>query len=192
MSSRTDAELAQATLEGSEEAFGELVDRYRRPLFSLIVRMVREGTIAEDLCQETFVKAHRALGTYDQRRKFSSWLFKIGHNTTIDHLRRFKPPTQPLETQDDDSRSLSETLADEVTLSPDLGVVGSELGDALERCLAELRPEYREVMVLRFIEGLAYQEIADVMDVALGTVKTNIHRARKELARMLIDEGWSP
>ena len=192
MTERSDSDLVQATLEGSEEAFGELVDRYRRPLFSLVLRMVREPTLAEDLCQEAFVKAHRALESFDRRRKFSSWLFKIGHNTTIDHLRRFKPPTQPLETSDDESRSLSDTLADEVTLSPDLGVVGTELSQALERCLARLRPEYREVMVLRFIEGFAYQEIADVMDVALGTVKTNIHRARKELAAMLEEEGWTP
>ncbi|MEM9404923.1 MAG: sigma-70 family RNA polymerase sigma factor [Acidobacteriota bacterium] len=192
MPDRSDSELIRASVEGSEEAFSFLVDRYRRPLFSVVVRMVRDPTIAEDLCQEAFVKAHRALATFDTKRKFSSWLFKIGHNTTIDYLRKFKPPTQPLETDDDDRRSLSETLIDEATLSPDLGVVGSEIGEALERCLRELRPKYSEALVLRFVEGLSYQEIADVTGDALGTVKTNIHRARKELARLMEDQGWTP
>ena len=89
MSSRTDAELAQATLEGSEEAFGELVDRYRRPLFSLIVRMVREGTIAEDLCQETFVKAYEKLPSLEAPDKFRSWLFAIAANRMRDRQPEF-------------------------------------------------------------------------------------------------------
>src|SRR5436309_12148759 len=98
---RPDAELVAAALMGSQEAFRELVTRFERPIYSLVLRMVQDSGVAEDLAQEVFVKAFRRLATYDPRWKFSSWLFKIAHNTTIDHLRRGAPETVPLEAEAD-------------------------------------------------------------------------------------------
>lgn len=193
MTAPTDVELVELALTGSEEAFRLLVVRYERPLFSLVVRMVRDPSQAEDLAQEAFVRAFRALASFDRSRKFSSWLFKIAHNLTIDHLRRRALDTESLETPlgtDDGERTLESKLADEATLAPDRRVEQGDLAAALERAVGALRPEYREVILLRFVEGLAYQEIAEVMGVPLGTVKTNIHRARKELAGLLGQEGW--
>ncbi|HSU84656.1 MAG TPA: sigma-70 family RNA polymerase sigma factor, partial [Thermoanaerobaculia bacterium] len=110
---KTDAELVASAVRGSQDAFRELVKRFERPVYSLVLRMVQDPAAAEDLAQEVFVKAFRALGSYDPQWKFSSWLFKIAHNTTIDHLRRGTPETVPLETQADDDRgSLSAVLAD--------------------------------------------------------------------------------
>jgi RNA polymerase sigma-70 factor (ECF subfamily) len=193
MTAPTDVELVELALAGSEEAFRLLVVRYERPLFSLVVRMVRDAALAEDLAQEAFVRAFRALRHFDRSRKFSSWLFKIAHNLTIDHLRRRTLDTESLETplgSGDGERTLESKLADDDALQPDRYVEQGDLTVALERAIAALRPEYREVILLRFVEGLAYQEIAEILSVPLGTVKTNIHRARKELAVVLGREGW--
>ena len=95
-----DLELVQQALSGSQDAHRDLVRRYERPVLGLIRRMIRQDTLAEDLAQEVFLKAFRALDSFDQRRKFSSWLFKIAHNTAIDQLRRRQLDTVPLEVPD--------------------------------------------------------------------------------------------
>ena len=186
----SDVELSASALAGSERAFHDLVVRYERPVFSLIVRMVRDPSTAEDIAQEVFLKAFRRLDTFDSTRRFSSWLFKIAHNATLDHLRRSTLDTVPLEGGGEDEGSLSAVLADESAESPEAGVDRYDLSRALDRGLRALRPDYREVLLLRFRQGLAYQEIAEVTGQPLGTVKTNIHRARKELARSLAGLGW--
>src|ERR1700712_306572 len=114
---RTDAELVTSALRGSQDAFRELVTRFERPVYSLVLRMIQDAGTAEDLAQEVFVKAFRRLDTYDPQWKFSSWLFKIAHNTTIDHLRRGVPDTVPLESEGEDRGSLSAVLADEASES---------------------------------------------------------------------------
>jgi RNA polymerase sigma-70 factor (ECF subfamily) len=185
----TDSELVARALAGSEDAFRSLVLQYQRPVFGLIVRMVRDRELAEDLSQEVFLKAYRALDSYDPRRKFSSWLFKIAHNATIDHLRRSELQTVPLEGESEDDRGLSSVLEDATTVSPERSLLGTDLGRALAEAVMELRPAYREVILLRHREDLSYQEIAEVTGASLGTVKTNLHRARKELAQLLRDRG---
>jgi RNA polymerase sigma-70 factor (ECF subfamily) len=156
--------------------------------------MVRDRTAAEDLTQEAFIKAFRSLASYDASRKFSSWLFKIAHNATIDHLRRRDLDTVPLEASpdDEDGSDLARVLADPASRGPDVAAGRGELAAALEEAVAELRPEYREIVLLRFAEGMAYQEIAEIADLPLGTVKTYIHRARKELMEALAALGWGP
>src|ERR1700709_1779662 len=116
---RTDAELVVSALTGWRDAFRELVTRFERPIYSLVLRMVQDPGVAEDLAQEVFVKAFRRLATYDPQWKFSSWLFKIAHNTTIDHLRRGAPEPGPLEAEADGDRgSLAAVLADGSVESP--------------------------------------------------------------------------
>ena len=189
----TDAELAIAARGGSEDAFRQLVERFERPVFSLVVRMVRDRATAEDLTQEAFVKAYRKLRTYDPERKFSSWLFKIAHNATIDHLRRRDLETVPLDPGggDDETPSLARVLPDEGR-GPAVAAGRGQLAEALEAAVGRLRPEYREVVLLRFSEGLGYEEIAEVAELPLGTVKTYLHRARKELMAILVELGWGP
>lgn len=186
-----DATVVELAVAGDEQAFGILVERYQRPVYGLILRMVKDHGLAEDLAQESFVKAWGALARYDAGHRMASWLFKIAHNTTIDHLRRRSVPTLSLTASEDGETDLSERLADAQALTPEQSVVANQLGQALEAALGGLRPEYREVMVLRFQEGLAYEEIAEVMALPLGTVKTHIHRARKEMASVMIAKGWS-
>src|SRR5258708_39200884 len=107
---KTDTELVAGTLRGSQDAFRELVVRFERPVYSLVQRMVQNPATAEDLAQEVFLKAYRRLDSYDPQWKFSSWLFKIAHNTTIDQLRRGVPETVPLESAGEDRGGLSAGL----------------------------------------------------------------------------------
>jgi RNA polymerase sigma-70 factor, ECF subfamily len=188
----TDAQLVARALAGSQEAFRELVLRFERPVYSLIARMVQEPATAEDLTQEAFVKAYRSLHTYDASRKLSSWLFKIAHNTTIDHLRRHVPDTVSLEApQDEEGRGgLAAVLSDASIEDPAAAAERRDMARSLERAISRLRPEYREAVVLFYLEGATYQEICDVTGLPLGTVKTNLHRARKELAAEMSALGW--
>lgn len=193
---KTDAELVAEALRGAQEAFREIVVRFERPVYSLIVRMVQDPGVAEDLAQEVFIKAFRKLETYDPVRKFSSWLFKIAHNTTIDHLRRHAPETVPLEgggNRDEEHRGgLAAVLSDESMENPSAAAERKDMARSLERAIARLRPDYREVVVLFYIEGASYQEICEATGLPLGTVKTNLHRARKELAEGMAALGWGP
>lgn len=190
----TDAELVARALQGHQEAFREIVVRFERPVYSLVARMVQDPGLAEDLAQEVFIKAFRRLDTYDPQRKLSSWLFKIAHNTTIDHLRRHAPETVPLEAERDDEHrgGLAAVLSDTSTENPSAAAERKDMARALERAIARLRPEYRESVVLFYIEGASYQEICEATGLPLGTVKTNLHRARKELAQAMADLGWGP
>jgi len=188
----SDLDLVRQALAGSETAYADLLERFQRPVISVVRRMVGDPSLAEDLAQEAFVKAFRALESFDQRRKFSSWLFKIAHNTTIDYLRKKQLDTVALETTDSDKPDWTAILPDEASESPDTSAHRKDLAAALEEALTSLRPAYREVLLLRFQEGLSYEEIAEIIDLPLGTVKTHLHRARNAMARHLTDRGWVP
>ena len=185
----TDQDVVAQALKGHEPAFRELIGRYERPVFSLIYRIVRDRERAEDLAQDTFIKVLNHLERYDSTYKFSSWIFKIAHNTALDHVRRKRPETLSLDGSPH-ARTAAEIEA--TTLTPASGdenpeeyTSSKELGAEIERAIGLLRPEYRTAIVLCHVEGRPYEEIARIMDVALGTVKTFIHRARKELMKEL-------
>jgi RNA polymerase sigma-70 factor (ECF subfamily) len=183
--SASDQDVVALARDGREAAYRELVRRYERPVFSLIYRMVRDRETSEDLAQETFIKVLNAIGTYRPEFKFSSWVFKIANNTAIDHLRRKELDTLSLEgsphattAEGVEATALQVGSGDE---SPLETVEAIELGGEIERAIAQLRPEYRNCILLRHVEGRAYEEIAEMLDLPLGTVKTYIHRARHEL-----------
>jgi RNA polymerase sigma-70 factor (ECF subfamily) len=186
-----EAGLALRARDGSEDAFRELVHRFERPVYTLVLRMVRDPGTAEELAQDVFVKAHRRLDTYDPERRFGSWLFKIAHNTTIDHLRRSSPDLVSLEGEGGGG-GLAAVLANPAGESPEAVAERRDLARDLERAIAALRPEYRAAVVLRYQEGLSYEEICEAMGLPLGTIKTHLHRARKELAVTMRDRGWAP
>jgi RNA polymerase sigma-70 factor (ECF subfamily) len=189
LSAATDQEIVALARAGHEPAYRELIRRYERPLFSLVFRMVRDRELAEDLAQETFVKALNALDSYRPEFKFSSWIFKIANNAAIDHLRRRELDTLSL----DGSPHAETPEAIEATAlqignrgeSPLDAVEAKELGGAIEHAIGLLRPEYRSCILLRHVEGRAYEEIAEILNLPLGTVKTYIHRARNELRQAL-------
>ena len=185
LASLSDQEVVELARAGREAAYRELLHRYERPVFSLIYRMVRDRAASEDLSQETFIKVLNALESYRPEYKFSSWIFKIANNAAIDHLRKREIDTLSLD------GSPSARTADEVEATalqasdrgptPLAALESRELGSAIERAIGRLRPEYRSCILLRHVEGRAYEEIAEALDLPLGTVKTYIHRARLEL-----------
>jgi RNA polymerase sigma-70 factor (ECF subfamily) len=183
----TDAELTARILAGSDAAAYELVRRYERPVFNLVVRIVRDAGLAEDLAQDTFLKAFTRLGTYDPSFKFSNWILKIAHNTAIDHVRRGQPPATVLD--ENDAAGGLDSLKSPAP-GPQLLAERRELAHAFDEAIDELRPEYRELVVLRYHEDLGYEEIADILDLPVGTVKSYLHRARAELAETLRRAGW--
>jgi len=186
----TDVELVRGALDGTESAFREIVQRYQRPIYGLIVRMVRDPARAEELAQDTFVKAFRALHTYDVQRKFSAWLLTIAHHVAIDELRKGSLATEPLEERTDEGVRTRE-FADTAAPTPALVAERAELGVVLQKAIGRLRPEYREVVSLRYERELDYDEIVEITGLPMGTVKSSLHRARKELAEHLESMGWS-
>ena len=189
LSGTTDQEVVAYARAGAEAAYRELLRRYQRPVFSLIYRMVRDRELAEDLTQETFVKVLNALDSYRPEYKFSSWIFKIANNAAIDQLRRKELDTLSLEgrpdaTTPDRIAATSLQLGDSAE-SPLEELEARELGGAIELAIGQLRPEYRACILLRHVEGRPYDEIARILELPLGTVKTYIHRARAELQAAL-------
>lgn len=184
-----DRDLATHAARGQESAFRELLIRYERPVFSLIYRMVRDRTLAEDLAQEAFIRAFNAIGTYKTSYKFSNWILKIANNHTIDYLRKRKLDTVSIDgsphARTADEISQSQVVIESRDENPAEYVEHRELGGQIEDAIGGLREEYRTVIVLRHVEGYAYDEIADIMDLPLGTVKTYLHRARGELRKSL-------
>jgi RNA polymerase sigma-70 factor (ECF subfamily) len=164
------------------------VGRYATPAVNLAARMVQDRALAEDLAQEAFVRAFERLSSYDQQRRFASWFFQILHNLTIDYLRRKRPATVSLD-------GLQEAGYPEASgapgVRPDARAEQAALARAADAALARIRPEYREAVVLRYREDLSVQEVAVAMSVPVGTVKTYLHRARKELASILSAQGWA-
>lgn len=185
----TDQQVIECALDGRESAFRELIGRYERPVFSLIYRLVRDREKAEDLSQDTFIKVLNALDRYDPSYKFSSWIFKIAHNTALDQLRRKEPETLSI---DGSPHARTSAEIEATTLTPASGdetpeefASSREVGEEIEKAIGTLRAEYRTAILLCHVEGRPYDEIADIMGVPLGTVKTFIHRGRNELKKQL-------
>lgn len=187
--SASDQQVVAWAREGHEPAYRELLRRYQRPVFSLIYRMVHDRELAEDLAQETFIKVLNALDRYNPAYKFSSWIFKIANNAAIDQLRRREVETLSIEgapgaTTPDRLEATALQLEDRGE-SPLEELQSRELGGIIERAIEQLRPEYRACIILRHVEGRPYEEIAEILHLPLGTVKTYIHRARNELRDLL-------
>jgi RNA polymerase sigma-70 factor, ECF subfamily len=152
----------------------------------LIARVTGDPALAEDLAQETFVKAFRNLAAFDTTRRLSSWLFRIAHNTAIDALRRARPNLVSLEPTSPGGRS-----DPPAPTAPD-PIEREALRGALDAALGPLRPEFRAAITLRYEEGLSFDEIGKVLGIPAVTARSHVHRARQELLRRLTDAGWHP
>lgn len=185
---RSDEDLVTASLAGEEQAFAILVRRYQRRLTAFLTQLVGDLELARELTQEAFIRAWSALERYNPAYRFSTWLFRIGHNLGIDHLRRRKLKTVPLTRPDNDGDEVQLVLLD-LGKDPLGHLKNRELADELRAAIEGLRPEYRELILLRHFGGLSYQEIAELEEMPLGTVKNKLFRAhsvlRKELAFFL-------
>ncbi len=180
----TDETLAEWAAAGDDEAFGLLVVRYQRRVTGFLIQLVGDAETARELTQEVFLRVWKALARFDPSYRFSTWLFRIAHNLGVDHLRRRRVPVTSLNREDAEGRPM--------TLEPGNGAKGPlellenvELGLRLQQSIQELRPEYRELVLLRHVAGLTYQEIADLKSMPLGTVKNKLFRAHSVLRSAL-------
>ncbi len=184
----TDLNLVKRARNGDRDAFAVLVERYQRRIFSVCFGVVRNPDDAMDLTQETLVKVYRNLEGFQGDSSFYTWVYRIAKNVSIDHVRR----NQRHRTVDyDDAFGRDEDGDDDGMLPGRLGidperVLGRrELLDKIEEALGSLSPAHRECIVLREVQGLSYQEMADVLGISIGTVMSRLHHARKNMQRAL-------
>jgi RNA polymerase sigma-70 factor (ECF subfamily) len=175
--------VAQAQA-GDEQAFGELACRYEGKLRLYVWHLVGDEETARDLVQEAFLRAWANLHRYDSTYRFSTWLFRIAHNLAVDSLRRGGQWTVPLETVDEEGEVRELPLRDSLR-SPMEQLANKQLAQALREEIDKLPPALRELVVLRHFVGMAYQEIADLKGLPLGTVKNKLFRAHSVLRKAL-------
>ena len=184
-SSEQDRSLVELALTGNEAAFRKLMQKYDKALHHHIYRMVRTKGEVEDLVQESFIKAFSALTSYSSDYAFSTWLYKIATNHTIDYLRKKKLPTfsidKPIQTKDGNL----EYEVPDITYRPDRHVVADQRRALIQQAIDSLPEKYHRVIVLRHQQEKSYEEIAQELDLPLGTVKAHIFRARKLLYKYL-------
>jgi RNA polymerase sigma-70 factor (ECF subfamily) len=182
-----EAMLVEEALAGSVPAFEKLVSLYSKKIYNYCYRMAGNKEDAEDILQDVFVKAYRSLNGFRRNSQFSTWLYRIAYNACIDHHRKKKIVTVPVLGVDEEGRQLvTEIASDGPSLEEQ--VLSNERKLAVQKAIAKLRPEYRTVILLREIDGLSYDEIACVLNIPLGTVKSYISRARETLRASLIHE----
>ena len=188
-----DRELVLRCLKEDEAAYRLLLEKYRRPVFGIVRRMIPNEEDARDLAQEAFIRAFKNLKQFDVERRFSSWLFRIANNLCIDHYRRRKLLTVPMVRSMDGETEETWELPDP-SPGPGEEFSNQERARRLAATVQSLPPGYRVVIVMRHQQGLAYDEIAESLDLPLGTVKARIHRAhrllKEKLTRMGLD--WIP
>jgi RNA polymerase sigma-70 factor (ECF subfamily) len=180
----TDEALVVLSLDGDEGAFATLVRRYQRRLTAFLGQLVGDIELARELTQETFIRAWSALERFDPRYRFSTWLFRIAHNLGIDQLRRRRLLTVPLYRRDSDGDEV-EVVIHDLEKDPFGHFENQELAKFIRQAIEELRPEYRELVLLRHFGGLSYQEIADFKEMPLGTIKNKLFRAHSVLRKAL-------
>ncbi|MGD0782541.1 MAG: sigma-70 family RNA polymerase sigma factor [Candidatus Aminicenantales bacterium] len=184
-SQHEDQVLVRRTLRGDKEAFEMIVRRYQQPVVNYIGRMVREREMALDFSQEIFLKVYASLGSYRPQYKFSTWLFKIASNFMIDHWRKKKLPTTSIDQSfdyEDDGRRIQ--VADE-GVSVGRRYELKEMRGRIDAALDRLPPAFRELFVWRHVDGLSYEEMAEIKGLPLGTVKNRVFQAKEMLRRML-------
>lgn len=182
-----DCLVIQDILAGNTNAFAHLQKKYQRQINSLLRRMVRDPDDVADLVQETFIKAYRALATFQCEHSFEKWLYKIASNNCIDYLRRKRftiiSIDKPVSTSDGGEMSME--LPDPNSPQPDGEMLASERTQVLREAYELLPPKYKEVIRMRHEEEMEYNEIADKLGLPLGTVKAHIFRARQMMYKKL-------
>jgi len=181
-----DQQLVERVQRGDKHAFDLLVSKYQRKLGRLISRFVRDQSEAEDVTQEAFIKAYRALPGFRGESAFYTWLYRIGINTAKNYLlanKRRAPTSTPFDTEESESFEDAGLLHEMNT--PENELMSKQVVDVVQRSLQQLPEDLRSALTLREIEGLSYEEIADVMNCPIGTVRSRIFRAREAVAENL-------
>jgi len=182
---QTDTELIADCLQGRKAAFGELVTRYQDRLLGSLMTMLGSMEDARDVAQDAFVQAYQKLETFRGQSQFYSWLFRIALNSSVDHHRRQRRPTMSIDAAREQSGV--EPTDQHPEISPTYGVERTERQVLVQLALSKLSVDYRQVLVLKEMEDLKYEEIAEICKIPVGTVRSRIHRGRAEL-KLILEE----
>jgi RNA polymerase sigma-70 factor, ECF subfamily len=175
MSERSDLELVQRTVAGESEAFGELVRRHERVVYNLAYRFMRNTAQAEDAAQESFIKAYRLLRSFRGDCRFSSWLYRVTCNVCLTELNRAKRRGEVERTAEHQGQTATgDTASAEMAEKSDSAAL-------IRRCVTQLPERYAAIVTLYYLQELSYEEIAEIMSIPMGTLKTWMHRARTQL-----------
>ena len=185
----TDGELIAKAILGREDGFEELVRRYQRPITGYVYRMLNNYDAALDVTQEVFIKVYNSLEKYSSEYKFSTWLYRIAHNATIDYMRRNSVYQQSLEAENADGSY--QLQIESPRPSPEQEREQSEWRTEIELIVKCLPTVYRELILLRHTQDLSYDEIAEVTNLPLGTVKNRLFRAREMMREMFVERGFT-
>lgn len=179
----TDQQLVARVQKGDKRAFDLLVLKYQHKIFAIIGRYVRDHAEVQDVAQEAFIKAYRALANFRGDSAFYTWLYRIAINTAKNHLvaRNRRPPSSDVEVEDAEFYAGSEALKDIDT--PEHSLLRDELQEVVDRAIRDLPEDLRTAVTLREMEGLSYEDIAAIMDCPVGTVRSRIFRAREAIDR---------
>jgi RNA polymerase sigma-70 factor (ECF subfamily) len=178
MNAPLDGELIGRCRSGDVEAFGELVQRYQQAVFNVCFRMLDERREAEDLTQESFLRAYRKLETYDVERPFGPWIRRLAANLCLNHLEKRRVPHMPLDEERD--QPIESALPD-----PEKKRIQMEAKSHVRTAIMELPPKYRAVIELRHYQAMSYAEIARTLNISASDVKSHLYRARRRLAERL-------
>lgn len=181
--------IDRATLENDESAYAELMSRYKKPVYHMILKMVRNVDDAEDLTIEAFAKAFRNLARFKKDYTFSTWLFRIATNNAIDFIRKKKLETYSLNTSftDDSGDSVNIDVEDH-NLTPDEEAINTQKIELVRMFVTKLPAKYQRLVKLRYFDELSYEEIAQELEAPLGTVKAQLHRARELMYELVKDK----
>lgn len=181
----TDQQLVERVQKGDKRAFDLLVLKYQHKIFAIIGRYVRDHSEVQDVAQEAFIKAYRALANFRGDSAFYTWLYRIAINTAKNYLvaRNRRPPSSDVEVEDAEFYAGSEALKDMET--PERSLLRDELQAVVDQAIRDLPEDLRTAVTLREMEGLSYEDIAAIMDCPVGTVRSRIFRARESIDRCI-------
>ena len=188
LSTLSDEELVALSQGGADEAYGVLVERYSDYVFTIAARILGDDEDACDAAQETFVRAYRAIGRFRGDAKFSSWLYRIAANRALTHLKRRRRRAPAV---DIDAGPHIESVIDVEPrrTRPDQLVIDAEFRTRVRAAVAQLPDQYRAVVTLFYLEQRSYKEVAEVLGLPMGTLKTHLHRARAMLRRIISEQN---
>jgi RNA polymerase sigma-70 factor (ECF subfamily) len=182
----SDAELLQRHIDGDTKAFEALIDRYRRPLFAFLARFTGNRALAEDVFQETFLQVHRSAGMFDPSRRFKPWLYTVAANKARDALRsrkrhRAAPLDAAIDTPEGNGSTFADLMPGDIPL-PEEDLMNLETRQAVQDLVTEMPDELRLVLSLAYFQNLPYKDIAEILDIPVGTIKSRMHKATRLFA----------